>query len=281
MRIDRSSFLKLLGAGAVVVPSYRKFSGAKAMQEGRFLPARKDILGLASYTLRKFSLDQVIEISTRLGIKHMALKDMHLPQDSTDAEIKVAAAKVRNAGINLYGVGVIYMKTSDQVENAFRYAKAAGVETIIGVPNHDLLPLAERKVKETDIRLAIHNHGPGDELYPSPKSIMDRIQGLDNRVGVCLDIGHAVRIGLDPAEEARRCAGRLYDIHLKDVNKAEAEGSSVEMGRGVIDIASFLRELQSMDYQGVLGLEYEKDADDPIAGLAESVGYARGVMAML
>lgn len=280
MGISRGSFIKLIGVGAVTVPTYH-LAGAGTKGLGSLVPAREDNLGLASYTLRKFTLDEVISIANRLGLRHMALKSMHLPLESTESEIAAAAAKVRDAGINLYGVGVIYMKTVEEVGNAFRYAKAATVGTIIGVPSHELLPLVEQKVKETDIRLAIHNHGPGDELYPSPESIMTKIKNLDKRVGVCLDIGHAVRIGLDPAVEANRCSDRLYDVHLKDVDKAEAEGSSVEMGRGVIDIAAFLKSLQSIDYKGVLGLEYEKDADDPLLGLAESVGYARAALGML
>ncbi|NND32089.1 MAG: sugar phosphate isomerase/epimerase [Saprospiraceae bacterium] len=279
MKISRSSFLQLLASGAVAPAiAYVPFRKIDTLS---IEPALNDALGMASYTLRKFTIDEVISVVNKLGIKHLALKSMHMPLDSSDADIQSIATKVRNAGIDLYGAGVIYMKTADEVRNAFRYAKAASIGTIIGVPNHELLPLSNELVQQYDIKLAIHNHGPGDELYPSPQSIMDRIKDLDDRVGVCLDIGHAVRIGLDVATETKRCAGRLYDVHLKDVNVAAAEGGSVEMGRGILDIPTFLKTLKSIDYQGVLGLEYEKDADDPMLGLAESVGFARGVMRMI
>lgn len=274
MNISRKSFLQMLGAsaaGATFIDGVKMWSPVPG---GNLA----DRLGLASYTLRSFSLDQVIETMQRLHLKHVALKSMHLPLESSDEEIGRLAARVRAAGIELYGAGVIYMKTKEEVDNAFRYARAAGLQTIIGVPNHELLPQVNQLVKQYNIRMAIHNHGPGDELYPSPDSIMQKIKDLDERIGVCLDIGHAVRIGLDPVAEARRCGNRLYDIHLKDVSMAAAEGDSIEMGRGVIDIPAFLKALTRLKYQGVLGLEYEKDGKDPFLGLAESVGYCRGIL---
>ena len=173
------------------------------------------------------------------------------------------------------------MKNKEEVSKAFEYAKAGGMKTIIGVPSHDLLELVDTKVKEYDIMVAIHNHGPSDKVYPDPKSIYDRIKGLDSRIGICMDIGHTQRCGQDPSEEAVKYADRLHDVHLKDVNKATAKGSTVEVGRGVIDIAKFMKTLSQIKYKGVASFEYEKDGKAPMVGLAESVGYVRGVMSVL
>ena len=235
-------------------------------------------LGMASYTLRNFKLDETIAMTKRVGLKNIALKSMHLPMNSSVAEIKAVAAKVKGAGLNLYGCGVVYMKSESQVNEAFEYAKAAGMTTIIGVPNHDLLPLVDKKVKEYDIKVAIHNHGPGDKVYPSPKSIYEKVKDFDERIGICIDIGHTVRIGEDPVKDAIRYAKRLHDVHIKDVTAAKASGSTVEIGRGVIDIPGFLGALYMQEYSGYVSFEYEKDAKDPLAGLAESVGYVRGAM---
>jgi len=273
MDVDRKSFLQLLG-GAVLgtgLPLSAHF--------GEKLPIGSGLkLGLASYTLRKFTLDQVIDLCNKLGISDLALKSMHMPLDSTEKDIQSAATKVRNAGINLYGAGVVYMKTSQEVENAFAYAQKAGMKVIIGVPNHELLPLVEQKVKATDIKLAIHNHGPGDALYRTPDVAYEMVKDMDPRMGLCIDIGHVVRVNEDPIEDIRKFSDRLFDLHLKDVNKAEADGHSVEIGRGIIDIPAVLKALKKVKYTGIMGLEYEKDGDDPIAGLAESIGYVRGLM---
>ncbi|MCF7972377.1 MAG: sugar phosphate isomerase/epimerase [Phycisphaerae bacterium] len=235
-------------------------------------------LGLASYTLRQFDLDQVIAMTKRVGLTRITLKSMHMPLDASDAQIKSMAQKVRRAGLDLYGAGVIYMKNEAQVQEAFHYAQVAGLKVIVGVPDHPLLPLVEKKVKETDICVAIHNHGPGDNVYPAPASVYDRVKTLDKRIGLCMDIGHTQRLGIDPCDAARQCADRLLDVHIKDVSSATAQGATLEIGRGVIDIPGFLTTLKQIGYARTVGFEYEKDADDPMPGLSESVGYVRGVL---
>ena len=55
-------------------------------------------------------------------------------------------------------------------------------------------------------------------------------------MGLCIDVGHTQRLGLDPAHEVERFSDRLLDIHMKDVSSADAGGKEVEIGRGVIDI---------------------------------------------
>lgn len=280
-KLNRKQFLKTAGiasAGLALGPLVGNAQESKTSVPAESFPFQ---LGLASYTFREFSLDKTIEFTRRLGIQKLALKSMHLPLDASTEEIKAAAKKVRDAGLELYGAGVIYMKSEEEVNNAFAYANAAGMKVIVGVPNHELLPLVDQKVKEYDIKIAIHNHGPGDELYRSPKDVYEKVKGLDKRVGLCIDIGHVVRIGEDPAMWAEKFKDRLYDVHLKDEDKAEEEGAPLEIGRGVIDIPTFLRTMQKVGYSGYLSLEYEKDGKDPLPGAAESIGYVRGVLRML
>ena len=238
-------------------------------------------LGIASYSFRNYSLEKTIDMTRRLGIRNLALKSMHMPLEMTDDEIKQTKKKINDAGINLYGAGVIYMNDEDEVRNAFRYAKAAGLSVIIGVPKHELLDLAESAVKSSGIKLAIHNHGPGDEVYPSPESIYEKIRNRDPRVGICLDIGHTERIGLDPPAEAKKYFSRLLDVHIKDVDQSTAEGDTVEIGRGVIDIPAFMKVLIDRNYSGIVSFEYEKDPDDIMPGIAESIGYVKGVIGTL
>ncbi|MEM7372360.1 MAG: sugar phosphate isomerase/epimerase [Bacteroidota bacterium] len=282
---SRKQFLQQLGTASIATASLGLIgtacdSAVKASDADRPNPSDTHTLtiGMASYSLRKFSLEEAISMTKRVGLEHICLKSMHLPLESRESDIQAAAKKVRDAGLDLYGAGVVYMKSEEAVHQAFAYAKAAGMRVIVGVPTHDLLPLVEQKVKESGILLAIHNHGPGDDLYSSPDDVWEKVENLDSRVGFCIDIGHVVRIQQDPVEKIRKYADRLYDIHFKDVDVAEAKGSSQEMGRGIIDIPAVVRALKEIKYQGIVALEFEKDGDDPLAGIAESVGFARGVM---
>jgi inosose dehydratase len=272
MTLSRKTFLKHLGVTALTLPMF-------SWQKQPIAP--KLTIGLASYTLRKYSVTQLIEICKRLNIKDVALKNFHLPLDATDTEIQATVAKMKDAGLNIYGGGVIYMKNEYEVKNAFRYAKSADMKLIIGVPNHELLPLVEKYVKETDIRLAIHNHGPGDIVYPTPSTVYEKIEKLDNRIGLCIDIGHVVRLGMNPVEAIKKYGHRMFDMHMKDVDGVVDKSESIQIGRGVIDIPKVLKTLKELNYQGVMSIEYEKDAENAENGLAESVGYLRGVLAMM
>lgn len=238
-------------------------------------------LGMASYTFREFSLDDTLTMTKRLGLKRIAFKSFHLPLESTESEIRAIAAKVKQEGLDLYGCGVIYMKSKEEVLRAFDYAGAAGIKVIIGVPSPEFLELVDQKVKEYNIKVAIHNHGPTDNLYPTPRSAYERIKELDKRIGLCIDIGHTKRAGNNPSESAKNFSDRLIDIHIKDVTAAEKDGTTVEIGRGVIDIPDFLQTLINIDYKGTASFEFEKDSKDPLPGVAESVGYVRGVLSVI
>ncbi|MDP2983228.1 MAG: sugar phosphate isomerase/epimerase [Candidatus Latescibacter sp.] len=271
---SRRKFLRRAGVGLAAVP----LAGEALAQKAK---SPKLTLGMASYTFRKFDLEKTLAMTKRLGLKQIAFKDFHLPMDSTPEVIRAAAVKTRDAGLELYGCGVVYMKTEAEVNRAFDYAKTAGMAIIIGVPEHGLLDLVNRKAQEYNIKVAIHNHGPGDKVYPSPQTAYDKIRDLDPRMGLCLDIGHAQRLGVDPSEAARKFSKRLLDVHIKDVSSSSAEGTTVEIGRGVIDIPRFLRTLIELRYTGTLALEYEKDENDPLPGAAESIGYLRGALELM
>jgi len=278
----RREFFQLAGSGAAAVSVSIPMTGcAESNQQTRENGYTRLNLGMASYTFRKFNLEDTLAMTRKLGLQRIAFKSFHLPLESSEDEIKAVASKVKEAGLMLYGCGVVYMENEGEVHRAFDYAKAADMEIIIGVPEHNLLNLVNKKVQEYDIKLAIHNHGPGDERYPSPESAYEKIKDMDPRMGLCIDIGHAQRIGIDPSEAAEMFSDRLHDVHIKDVSEASEKGTTVEIGRGVIDIPKFLRTLLELKYTGTMALEFEKDADDPLPGSAESIGYLKGVLSVI
>jgi sugar phosphate isomerase/epimerase len=280
IQLGRREFIRSTTMGLAALPMVTAEAKSPGEDAAKSIPASAKFgLGLASYTLRAFSLNQVIAMTKRVGLSRIVLKSMHLPLESPDETIRMAAEIVREAGLDLYGCGVVYMTKEAEVEKAFRYARTAGMRLIIGAPNLELLDLVNRKVKEYDIRLAIHNHGPDNPLYPTPGNAYEKIKNLDRRIGLCMDIGHTLRAGVEPSAEALKCADRLLDVHIKDVSAAANEGQTVEIGRGIIDIPKFIRTMIKLDYAGTLAFEYEKDEKDPLPGLAESVGYVRGVVA--
>jgi sugar phosphate isomerase/epimerase len=275
---SRRGFLKLAGAGVLA-------AGASSLYDspGMTVSVDKAIntfsIGMAGYTFREFTIEKTIEMMKRIGVTNLSLKDFHMPMNSSQEQIDAVLQKFKSAGINVYTVGVVYMKTQESVDQAFEYAKMAGVKMIVGAPDYVLLPYVEKKIKTYDFKLAIHNHGPDNPLYPNATDIWNHIKDLDARIGICIDIGHTTRDGQDPSVDIIKYRSRIYDMHIKDVDKAAKEGITVEMGRGIIDIPKVIDTLRKIKYSGRCSLEFEKDMSDPLPGIAESIGYLKGVMA--
>lgn len=277
--IDRRKFLSTAGVGlaAASVPGL-----ASACHTGEKKPFTKVKLGIASYSLRHFSLEESLGIAIRCGVDRMTLKSMHLPLDLDKAAIGKDIERCRQKGITIYGGGVIKMRSEEDVDNAFEYASAAGMDMIVGDPGHDMLGYINEKVQEYDIKLAIHNHGPGDhQLYPSALDAYEKVKHMDKRMGMCMDIGHTKRIDRDPVEDLKAGFDRVFDIHIKDVTAASEKGHTCAVGRGVIDIVSFIKAVIELGYTGTLALEYESEKEDPVPAMMESFGYIRGVLAAL
>lgn len=235
-------------------------------------------VAIAGYTFVNFNLDESLKMMQEVDVHYLCIKDFHLPLNSTDEEIAAFHSKLASHNVIGYAVGPIYMKTQEEVDRAFLYAERVGVKLIVGVPNHELLPYVEQKVKEYNFKYAIHLHGPDIKLYPDADDIYSHIKDLDSRIGMCLDIGHDARAGKDPIADLKKYKDRVFDIHMKNTTGANKEGKTGEIGRGIIDIPAFVRMLREVKYSGACSLEYERNMKYPLAGIAESIGYFRGVI---
>jgi inosose dehydratase len=235
-------------------------------------------LGMAGYSFLKFDLDKTLETLKKLDIHYLCIKDFHLPLNSTDEQIAAFHKKLSDAGVTGYGVGPIYMKSEAEIDRAFEYAKKVGVKIIVGVPNYDLLPYVDKKVKEYGYNYAIHLHGPDIATYPDAEDVWNHVKDLDPRIGMCLDIGHDLRNGKDPIADLKKYKSRVFDIHIKDVTGKTKLGYSLEIGRGIIDFPAFVKMLREVGYTGVCSLENEINMNDPFMSIAESIGYFRGVV---
>lgn len=266
-----------LGSAAALAafPVVRPGVAAAAVRAGR--PERLKI-GLASYSLRNFPLERALEMARAMDLRYMTFKDVHIPRTDSPDAIRAKCQKVKDAGITIMGGGTINMKNDEaQIRKDFEYAKHAGMPLIYTSPDPAALDFCERMVKEHDVRMVIHNHGPEDKWWPAPADAYKAIKSRDKRMGLCVDIGHTIRTGTDPVKAIVEHSDRVYDLHIKDLKDATDRDSQTEVGSGVMDIPELFRALLKMNYQGQVGLEYEINADDPMNGINESLTYMRGV----
>jgi sugar phosphate isomerase/epimerase len=237
-------------------------------------------LGVASYSLRKFPFEKAVEMAKACDTKYINFKDVHLPRTDSPEAIKAARAKTEAAGLTIMGGGTITMRKDETaVRKDFEYAKLAGMPVIVAAPDFESLDLVEKLAKEYQIRIAIHNHGPEDKFFPSPYDAYKMIKGRDKHMGLCVDIGHTVRTGTDPAKAVLDLRDRVYDLHVKDLRNLKDRDSQVIVGKGALDFPALFRALLKIGYTGHVGLEYEIDVDNPLPGMQQSFAYMRGVLA--
>ncbi len=283
-KILRRQLIKA-GALAVVIPtvpfqSFASFSTTTTEDADPWLGLK---VGVATYTLRELPIEEAILGVKRVGLKYVSIKNVknHIDLSHSSEERKRRAQMFRDAGLIPLSVGNVPMKTGEaDIRKAFEFARDVGVQTIVCAPSHDAIPILDRMVKEFDFKIAIHNHGPEDKgFFPSPIDVMRAVEKFDKRIGLCIDVGHTARAGVDPADSILQFQERLYDLHIKDISAMGDKNTPIEGGRGILDSKSILAALLKIKYQGLVGFEYEKDGKDPIPGLAESVGYNKGLLA--
>lgn len=234
-------------------------------------------IGVAGYTYRSYDIDQTLAFLKSMEVHYLSVKDWWLPLDSTKEQMDAFKAKCREYNVEPYILGPIYMRSEAEVDRAFAYAERYGADVFIGVPNYELTDYMIKKVKDTGIKVAIHTHGPDGAPFPNIQKVAEVYKDPSLGIGCCMDLGHSVRMGEDIVKDIKKYKAWIYDIHIKDESEASKKGQTWEMGRGVMDFRPIVKVLRQIKYKGVVSLEFEKNGKNPHPGVAESIGYLRGV----
>src|SRR5258707_1772255 len=243
-------------AGAAFAASSDVFALAQEHASSDESPIR---LGIASYTFRNFNRAQMIGFMKQLNVLALNAKDVkdHLP---TDTQQEAAAlADYAAAGIKLHAAGTIYFPKDEDadIRSKVECCKGGGIGVIVaGDPAPETLRRIERFVREYDIRLAIHNHGPEDKLWHSPLDVLKAAKGMDPRMGCCIDVGHTARAGTDVVQAIREAGPRLFNVHMKDLTNFQSKESQVAAGDGRMPVRKGFAAVIAMRYQGFGDLEY-------------------------
>jgi sugar phosphate isomerase/epimerase len=276
---SRRGFFRTVALGAAGLASVRWGRAAEITPSG----SSSVRLGVASYSLRKLSRADAIKAIQALRTPYVNIKSFHLPLESTPEEIAAGRREFEQAGLQIVGGGTITLQKDDDddIRFHFEYAKKCGMPLMVIAPTPATLPRIERFVKEYGIQVAIHNHGPEDPYFPGPQDALPVINDMDPRVGVCLDVGHTTRTGIDMVEAINLSGDRLLDVHIKDLRDLMVKESQCIVGEGAMPVARIFEQLEKMSYPGYVNLEYEIDADNPLPGMKQSFAYMRGVLAGL
>lgn len=147
-------------------------------------------------------------------------------------------------------------------------------------------------------RIARDGHGIAAVLHPHAASyveyapeihrVLDEIDA--DLLGLCVDTGHSVYAGIDPAALLRRYGGRTRYLHFKDVDRAVlaqvvAAGLGFDaavaakvftpLGRGCVDFAAVRDALGEIGYSGIGNIEQDIDPSGAAEPLADAIDSRR------
>ena len=276
--MKRRDYLKAAAAGAVGLPLAGSLTGF--VRPRRTLAPAALKLGVATYSLRELSRADAIAAVTALRSTYVNIKSFHLPYEDTPQELAAGRRAFEEAGLTIIGGGVITLHEDDDadIRASFEYARTCGMPLMIIAPTPSTMPRIERSVREYGIGVAIHNHGPEDPYFPGPRDALRVIRNMDPRVGLCVDLGHTARTGVDVVDALAEAGDRVLDIHAKDLKDLGDRESQCVVGEGAMPMPDVFRQLAAMNYQGCVSLEYEIDAENPLPGMQRSFAYMRGLL---
>ena len=265
---------QFLVASSAMLAGASLTSSALAAKESGFK------LGIQLYSLRGFDVDQALQHAADLGFAQVEFYSGMLATSASSDEIAAVRKKVADLGMSISAHGVNRL-TKDAAANRklFEFAKKLGIPTITADPDPDSFDNLNGLVKEFDIRVAIHNHGPRHR-YNKAVDVLTAIDGHDERIGACADLGHYIRSGQGATEVIRLLKGRLYGIHLKDFAEMQDKTEGVILGKGHLDVEGVFRGLKAVGFpsDGAVSLEYEENPKDPIEDIRQCVAVAKKAM---
>ncbi|MBO34868.1 MAG: xylose isomerase [Verrucomicrobiales bacterium] len=236
-------------------------------------------MGIQSYSLRAFGIDGqegALQKIDDLGLHWVEFFGRHYPITPDKQKIAAMNAKLAKHDMSVSAHGVNgFGKNHEANERIFQFAKLAGIPNISANPSPDSFDSLDKLVAKYNVRIAIHNHGPG-ALYDKIEDGLKAVKGHDKRIGFCADLGHYIRSAEDPVEVIHKLGDRLYGIHLKDFAEQKKQAKGVIIGKGHLDVKGVFKALKKVRFpaDGALSLEYEENAANPIPDIQECLAIA-------
>lgn len=224
-------------------------------------------MGIQTYTLRHYKVDEALGHVQSLGLHHVEFFDAHFPIASSPDAIDAMKKKLRTMELAISAHGVNHFsKDHERNRKIFEFANRSGIRNISADPDPDSFDSLEKLVEEFGIRIGIHNHGPGHR-YDKLADVEKAVKGKHKWIGSCADLGHFIRSAEDPVKVIKALGDRLFGIHLKDFAEQKKDAKGCLLGKGHLDVAGVFKALREVHFpaDGGLSLEYEESENDPIA----------------
>src|SRR5260370_34852664 len=99
------------------------------------------------------------------------------------------------------------------------------------------------------MKAAINNNGPEDKHFPTAQLVLEAVKGRDPRMGLCMDMGHSMRTGVDVVQTLELAGPRLLDMHIKDLKSPTDKNSQCDVAEGVMPLVAVFKQVSKRKYQ--------------------------------
>jgi sugar phosphate isomerase/epimerase len=265
--------------GTVLLISSLFYSFRKADPPGKPTPWKT---GVALYSFNKFSFEQSLDKADSAGAKyiesfffHNLGKDFdgHAIPNLSDEEMAKMKGMIKARGLQMKSLYAGNGKTAKEWEANFIFAQKAGIEFLSCEPDKKDWDLIDSLAGKYKVKIAIHEHGKGSSQYWHPDSVIAAMKGRPN-IGVCADLGHWARSGLDPVKCLQMLTGKILAVHIKDIDTFDnLKAKDVVVGTGVLDYPAIIKELNRQNFAGIAYVEREANWEHNVPDVRHALGY--------
>lgn len=242
----------------------------------------RSVIGVQAYTFRLFTFEQALQKVLELGLKHIEIYPGQKLQEGSELtthfskggdNVQAIKTLLERYDIVPYAYGVVKADSEEEWNAIFSFVRSLGITVINAEPILSHLDMVEKLAEKYQIRVALHNH-PVPSTYWHPKTVAELLKGRSAMLGVCADIGHWVRSGLDPLECIDMLGDRVMGFHFKDINGfGNRKAHDVPWGTGYCNLSTVLNDMKKKEFKGYFTIEYEYNWKNNLPEIAESLIY--------
>ena len=230
--------------------------------------------GVALWTFHDVDFPQALDRVDSAGLKYIEpntftkagaeLKDSII-MSLSPAGIEKLKAMIAQKGLTCESIYIAGDTSIKSWVRQFDIAKQFGVQFVTTEPPLNMWNSIDSLAGAYGVKLAIHEHWRGMSHYWNPDTVLLALKGHPN-FGVCADLGHWPKSGIDPLEAVKKLSGHILVVHLKDIAAAnDPTLKDVPVGTGIVNFPAILAELKKQNFNGYIYIE--RDAEDKPSNL--------------
>ena len=243
-------------------------------------------IGVALYSFNRFSFADALDKADSAGVNYVEGFSFHnmgkefndkTMAAMTDEEISKLKEMLSAKKLEMQSMYVSGAKNEADWKYYFELAKAMNMQHLVSEPEKESWDMLDSLAGLYKIKIAIHEHAKGKSQYWHPDSVIAAMKDHPN-FGVCADLGHWERSGLNPVECLKKLEGNILGVHLKDIHQSNnPDANDVVIGKGVINFPAIIDEFKRQQFKGVIHVECEHKMENNLAEVIAGKKYFEGL----